>query len=141
MDPWRTLGYTPAGLARYLSREDPALSSYVVQGEAGLAAVVCVREPWLMGPFIELLACFDPFRGIGLGREILSCLERRLKPGTENLWTTASVFNTQALGFYRHMGFEVVAELKDLVRKGYDEILLRKRLAGEHRCSITDGDS
>lgn len=84
-----------------------------------------------MGPFIELLACFDPFRGIGLGREILSFLERRLKPGTANLWTTTSSFNKQALDFYRHMGFEVVAELKDLVRKGYDEILLRKRLADE----------
>jgi GNAT superfamily N-acetyltransferase len=129
MDPWRALGYTPEGLARYLSREDPALSAHVVRGENGLAAVVCVREPWLMGPFIELLACFDPFRGIGLGREILACLESRLKPGTANLWTTASSFNAQALGFYRHMGFTEVAQLKDLVRQGYDEILLRKRLA------------
>jgi len=131
MDPWLTLGYASAGLMRYLSREDPALSAHVVRGEAGLAAVVCVREPWLMGPFVELLACFDPFRGIGLGREILACLESRLRPGTANLWTTASSFNVQALGFYRHMGFTVVAELKDLVRVGYDEILLRKRLTAE----------
>lgn len=131
MDPWRTLGYAPAGLTRYLSREDPALSAHVVRGEAGLAAVVCVREPWLMGPFVELLACFDPFRGIGLGGGILACLESRLQPGTANLWTTASSFNIQALGFYRHMGFTAVAELKDLVRVGYDEILLRKRLMAE----------
>jgi GNAT superfamily N-acetyltransferase len=131
MNPWRTLGYRSAGLARYLSREDPALGAHVVRGEAGPAAVVCVREPWLMGPFIELLACFDPYRGIGLGREILACLESRLQPGTANLWTTASSFNGQALGFYRHMGFTAVAVLNDLVRKDYDEILLRKRLTAE----------
>jgi diamine N-acetyltransferase len=128
MDPWQALGYSAEGLARYLLRDDPSLSCHVAKVEAQTAAVVCVRRPWLMGPFIELLACFDPFRRKGLGREILSWVEARMAHGSRNVWVTVSSFNTGARGFYQRMGFEEVAELQDLVRAGSDELLLRKRL-------------
>jgi ribosomal protein S18 acetylase RimI-like enzyme len=128
MDPWKTLGYSPDGLARYLRRDDPALFCRVARAEAGVAAVLCVRHPWLLGPFIELLACFDPFRGRGLGRKLVEWVERGAFPGSSNLWVTVSSFNVGARGFYRRMGFQEVTELKDLVRPGCDEILLRKRL-------------
>jgi diamine N-acetyltransferase len=128
MDPWRTLGYSAEGLVRYLRRDDPSLSCYVAKFGTQTVAVVCVRRPWLMGPFIELLAIFDPFRGKGLGREILGWVEAHVAPGSQNVWVTVSSFNTGARGFYQRMGFEEVAELQDLVRAGSDELLLRKRL-------------
>lgn len=128
MDPWKTLKYSAEGLARYLYRDDPALLCRVARVEVGVAAVLCVRHPWLMGPFIELLACFDPFRGRGLGRGLIQWVERKAFPEAANLWVTVSSFNVEARGFYRRMGFKEVTELKDLVRPGCDEMLLRKRM-------------
>ena len=39
-----------------------------------------------------------------------------------------SSFNTRARALYERVGFEYVGTLKDLIVKGYDEILLRKTL-------------
>jgi len=53
MEPWRTLGYRADGLARYLLRSDPALSRYLVRVSHEIAGLVCVRYPWLLGPYLE----------------------------------------------------------------------------------------
>ena len=128
MEPWRTLGYRADGLARYLLRSDPALSRYLVRVSGEIGGVVCVRYPWLLGPYLELLALFDPHRGKGLGFEIMSWLEKEARPASQNLWALVSAFNTKGRAFYQRLGFAELAPLTDLVKAGYNEILLRKRL-------------
>ena len=127
MDPWRTLGYRAEGLARYLSRSDPALFRFAVSAGGDLpAGVLCVRHPWLLGPYIELLALFGPDSGRGAGKAICEWIEAETRESSKNIWAAVSSFNHRALEFYKHRGFFEVAPLRDLIRPGHDEILLRK---------------
>jgi diamine N-acetyltransferase len=124
MDPWLTLGYEADPMGRYLSREDPGLSRYAVRADGCTVGVLGVRYPWLLGPHLELIAIFAGHRSRGLGAELLGWLEQRGR--FRHVWVTVSTFNERALRFYQRLGYHRVTVLKDLIRSGYDEILLRK---------------
>ncbi len=126
MDPWLTLGYKPESFEFYLLRADPALSRYIVMVSENAAGVLALRSPWLFGPFIELMALFDGFRGKGTGGRIIDWVCGRHQ--SSNVWATVSSFNVEAQRFYSREGFERAAILEDLIKPGWNEILLRKRL-------------
>jgi len=128
VDPWHTLGYSSDSLSRYLLRHDPALNRYGVHVMEQAAGIVCVRYPWLLGPYIELFALYAPYRRIGLGRRILEWIESQALLTSRNIWTLVSSFNESARRFYENAGFVAVAPLDDLVKSGYSEILMRKFL-------------
>jgi GNAT superfamily N-acetyltransferase len=128
MDPWKRLGYRESGLRSYLTRPDPALARYRITRGRELAGVVCIRYPWLGGPFLELIAVLDGFQGQGLGGAILGWMEKEVRGVTSNLWTTASAFNYRALTFYQRHGFVEVTIIEDFLKEGEDEILLRKQV-------------
>lgn len=127
MDPWLTLEYTPESFDFYLLRPDPALARHAVMISGQVAGVLSLRDPWLFGPFIELLALFDGFRGKGTGGRIVEWISERYK--ATNLWATVSSFNLKAQKFYERAGFEKAAMLEDLIKPGWNEILLRKKMA------------
>jgi GNAT superfamily N-acetyltransferase len=129
MDPWRTLGSTATGLIHYLDGDDPALKRFAVQVDAETIGVVCVRFPWLRGPYLELLAVFPSAQGQGVGKAILAWMEEEARFTIKNLWTVVSESNVRARYFYREAQFIEVASLPDLVAKGCNEILLRKTLS------------
>ncbi|MGE5548850.1 MAG: N-acetyltransferase family protein [Solirubrobacterales bacterium] len=123
MEPWRTLGFGAGGLAAYLGRADGGLR--VVLDRGGVAGVMVLRQPWLRGPSIELLAVLPAAQGGGVGRALVDWAAGQ---GGANLWACVSSFNASARAFYARLGFVEVAPLPDLVANGFDEILLRKRL-------------
>ncbi len=125
MEPWRTLGYSAAGLAGYLAREDAALTRMVAEKGGAPSAVIAVRQPWLRGPYIEVLAVLPPAQGAGLGARLVNWAAER---GGGNLWACVSAFNQPARDFYARLGFAEVAPLPGLVAEGFEEILLRRRL-------------
>ncbi len=126
LNPWLTLGYRPETLAQYLERPDLSLHKFLIVASDQNIGVMCYRYPWLHGPFLELLAVYPQFQGLGIGREVLAWLEHH--ENCANLWTTVSAFNTSALNFYLKSGFSEIGSLKNLVRDGFDEIFLRKIL-------------
>lgn len=128
MEPWRTLGSTQIGLEKYLCGSDPALRRYGMWRAGEIIGVVCVRSPWLRGPYLELLAVFPSAQGGGIGRKILRWLEEESRAAANNIWTVASEGNEHARKFYRASHFVEVATLPNLVAKGYNEILLRKTI-------------
>jgi diamine N-acetyltransferase len=129
LDPWLTLGYQAESLARYLQRADVSLHKFEVLVSDQTVGVFCYRYPWLQGPFLELLAIYPLLQGRGLGQEILAWLENQ--GPWKNLWTTVSAFNLRAWKFYTAFGFTEIGRLHDLVRNGFDEILLRKAILFE----------
>ena len=131
MDPWLTLEYRPEAFEFYLLHADPSLSRYAVMISGDVRGVLSVRSPWLFGPFIELMALFDGFRGKGIGSRIIDWVCDRYKPA--NLWATVSSFNLEAQKFYSGAGFEKTAILEDLIKPGRNEILLRKRMAAPNQ--------
>jgi len=126
MDPWLTLGYTPDVFEFYLLRADAALTRYAVVTYGTVAGVLSLRSPWLFGPFIELMALFEEFQGKGIGRRLIDWICERYE--SANLWTTVSSFNLKAIKFYSDAGFLQTAILEGLIKRGWDEILLRKKM-------------
>jgi ribosomal protein S18 acetylase RimI-like enzyme len=128
MDPWRTLEYQADAMATYLSRPDPTLWRFTIHSSGHTAGVLSLRYPWLKGVYLEILALFPPFQGLGLGREVMSFVEARARSHTKNFWVTVSSFNHRARRFYQDLGFVQIAPLQNLIKEGYDELLLRKIL-------------
>jgi ribosomal protein S18 acetylase RimI-like enzyme len=128
IDPWLALGISPKALAGYLLRDDPALRRYVVRvGDFDeIIGVICIRYPWLRGPYIELLGLSDGYQGKGLGWQILRWVESEARREARNLWVVTSSFNHKAQDFYRRHGFYEIGPLKGLVSRNADEILFRK---------------
>jgi len=129
MQPWATLNIAADDLTQYLSNEDGGAQHYAVAVDGALAGAVCLRFPWLKGPYNEHLAVLPAHQGHGLGTEILSFVEAEARQLCgRNVWVCASGFNDRAHRFYRRRGFVEVGPLPDLVADGFSETLLRKQL-------------
>jgi ribosomal protein S18 acetylase RimI-like enzyme len=127
MPPWSVMAYPAERLAQFLATADGGARRHLVEVDGHEAGLVSVRDPWLKGPYLELLALLPPFQSRGLGSAVLAWLEREAIAGAaRNLWVCASSFNGRALRFYERHGFTRAAILPGLVADGYDEILLRK---------------
>ena len=94
-----------------------------------IAGVICIRYPWLLGPYIELLGLKPEYRGLGIGRQIIEWAEKEARRESKNLWVLSSSFNLDALEFYKKRGFFNIGVIEGLVNSKYDEILLRKCLS------------
>jgi ribosomal protein S18 acetylase RimI-like enzyme len=128
IDPWRRMGYAAGTLSGYLTRPDPAARRFAIRANGTLAGAISVRDPWLRGPYLELLGLLTHAQGQGAGRAAMDWFEAEAPPGAGNLWVACSAFNTGALAFYKRHGFVEAAALEDLVFTGFAEILLRKPL-------------
>jgi ribosomal protein S18 acetylase RimI-like enzyme len=127
MPPWSVMAYPAERLAKFLATADAGARRHVVEVDGREAGLVSVRDPWLKGPYLELLALLPLFQRRELGSAILAWLGREaVAGGARNLWVCASSFNEGALRFYERHGFRRAAILPGLVADGYDEILLRK---------------
>jgi ribosomal protein S18 acetylase RimI-like enzyme len=128
LEPWRTLGTDPTKLAASLAEERHGLIQRAIIRNADIVGVVCVRYPWLFGPYLMLLAVFPECQRSGVGSGILQWLESEVQGSTTNIWACVSSFNVHAQSFYARHGFQEVGVLPDLVRIGFSEILVRKQL-------------
>jgi len=125
--PWSTMNYPADAMARFLVSSADGAYRYRIEAGGEPAGAVSIRQPWLKGPYLELLAILPPFQNRGIGADILHWFEREaLRAEARNLWVCASGFNERALRFYQRHGFGQVAALPGLVGDGYTEILLRK---------------
>jgi ribosomal protein S18 acetylase RimI-like enzyme len=127
-EPWLRLNFTATSLANYLTREDTALRRYVISNAENIIGVICVRHPWLRGPYIELLGLFPNQRGKGIGKQVLFWAETEARREAKNLWVLTSSFNQPAINFYQSLGFYPIGSIQGLVTPEFDEILLRKCL-------------
>jgi diamine N-acetyltransferase len=125
-EPWLSLNFSAASLAGYLRREDAALHRYLVSVDGKVAGIICVRHPWLRGPYIELLGVSPNQRGKGIGKQVLAWVEAEARRESKNLWVLTSSFNHQAQKFYQSLGFYPIGPIQGLVSPEHDEILLRK---------------
>ncbi|HXU62668.1 MAG TPA: GNAT family N-acetyltransferase [Polyangia bacterium] len=127
MEPWKGLGYTAAGLGRYLARKARERRVLVLRtGRADPLGLAVVDDGVLLGGFIALLAVRPEAAGQGLGAALVEEAGRRVGRTRRWLYTSADGKNRGALRFYGRLGFRRVGRLPDLVRAGRVEILLRR---------------
>jgi ribosomal protein S18 acetylase RimI-like enzyme len=127
-EPWASLKFSSSSLANYLLRDDASLYRYLVTVDGQMAGIICLRHPWLRGPYIELFGISPDCRGKGIGKQVLAWAEQEARREAKNLWVVASSFNQQALNFYQGFGFTRIGAIEGLITPEHDEILLRKIL-------------
>lgn len=129
VDPWKTLGYRPEALSAYLLKRGDGLERFGFVQQGRVVGVVCVRFPWLRGPFVEFLAVLPERQGAGIGQAVLGWVEANPRWPGANVWVTVSSFHTNARRFYQRSGYREVAALPRLVAPDGEEVLLRKEAA------------
>lgn len=126
--PWAELGYDAA---RCRSLVEPHLDQIMVAVDAaGHPAGFLRWQPhaFLGQAYLHLLAVAPEHRRRGAGRALLRWLEARVfdELGGANLFLCVSAFNAPARAFYAEQDYTEVGVLKDYLRPGMDEVLMRK---------------
>lgn len=132
IEPWRSLGYGAVPLARWLARQAAAGNVRVwrERAKAPPEGVLVVQKDVLLGWFVSLLAVRPEAAGRGIGTALLNDVATETFRARRWLYLSCDATNTDALGFYRRLGFKRVGRLPDLVRAGRVELLLRASREG-----------
>ncbi len=126
MEPWRSLGFERAKLARYLRRMAGTGQVLAAQEKGSVVAVVVFQPDFLLGRFIALLAVRPESAGRGIGHGLVARVERETFKTRRWLYVSSDSANRAASRFYGRIGFSRVARLPGLLRDGRTEILWRK---------------
>ena len=129
MPPWSVIGWPAQSMVRAFQRELPSVRRFEVLAGDELAGIVTIQNPFLHGPYLQLLAILPGFQGRNLGFHILQWMEAEARrEEARQLWLCVSTFNSRARAFYERFGFEAVTVLEKLASDSSDEIFMRKRL-------------
>jgi ribosomal protein S18 acetylase RimI-like enzyme len=130
MPPWSVIGYPAERITRGLKREQPSIKRFEALADSRLAGLIVIQEPFLHGPYLQLLAVLPGFQGRNIGLRLLRWMEAETRRAeARQLWLCVSTFNERARAFYERFGFEAVAVLDKLATDASDEIFMRKRLS------------
>ena len=125
-DPWKRLGYQAGDWDIYFTPLPQGRDSYVVDQNGNVAGIAIVRQKFLLGDYLELLAVADWARGTGLGGKLLGHIEPIVFGRATNLFACVSDFNAQARAFYKKHGYQEIGPMPNFLIPGSAEILLRK---------------
>ena len=130
IDPWARLDYSPERFTNFFAATGDSAQRYQIRLDEQLVGAMVVRNPWLSGPYLNILGLLPGSGGRGIGHLALGWFEAEARrAGYRNVWLCVSSFNSGAERFYRAHGFERTATLDNLAFAGFDEFLMRKRLA------------
>ena len=124
-EPWKTLRETVD--FRNAIRRKQAHVLTIADAIAGF--VVFDPEPvFARGGYLRAIGVSPAIRGFGIGRALLAFAEQRTARKAPNLYLCVSSFNSDGRKFYRKCGYEQVGRIDGLARKGFAELIMRKKL-------------
>ncbi len=123
-EPWITLKRDLDKCMRLL--QDPLSEVYLLTNQTDRVGFVMIKMKGAFCGYLQTIAIDQPYRGKGIGEAAIGYMENIIFQTYSNVFMCVSSFNPRARKLYEKMGYETVGILKDLVEKGYDEILLRK---------------
>ena len=91
-----------------------------------MAGLALLRQRFLLGDYLELLAIAPWAQGKGLGGTFLAYLENVVFARAKNLFACVSDFNQGARRFYERHGYREIGPIPNFLIQGSAEILLRK---------------
>jgi len=108
------------------SFEGPFREIFVLKKAGKIVGFFIMQTQGTFKGYIQTICINEGNRGAGYGTKILEFCEERILKYSPNIFICVSVFNEKALRLYQRFGFELIGELKDLIRPGFNELLLRK---------------
>jgi diamine N-acetyltransferase len=127
--PWAHYGWGGEQIVRSLQRRDAGVSCYQIRCGDAIAGGIAIQPNWLLGPYLQMLAILPEFQKLGLGARVIGWYEAEARAHKQrNIWLCVSGFNNGAAKFYARHDFVMTAVLDGLVRRGDDELLMRKLL-------------
>ena len=123
-DPWVKLGMDHAQCLK--SFEGSFREVYLLKNGDEIMGFVIMQPQGTFKGYIQTIAINENYRGKGYGIQLLRFCEERILQYSPNIFICVSLFNHKAMLLYTKFGFELVGELKNFVKKGYTELLLRK---------------
>lgn len=129
-DPWKTLGMDGVACRAGFEGgfEGGCKEIHVAYWKDEPAGLVILQVCGTFNGYIQTLFVAEAFRGRGFGKRLLEFCEERVYRVSPNIFICVSTFNIRALRLYEAVGFTVVGELKDFLKPGFDEWLLRKTI-------------
>jgi ribosomal protein S18 acetylase RimI-like enzyme len=125
-DPWVTLEMD--GTACRASFQGQSKEVFVACWKGEPVGLAILQVCGSFNGYIQTLFVPEAFRGRGFGKRLLEFCEDRIHRVSPNVFICVSTFNTRALSLYQELGFAVVGVLKDFLKPGFDEWLLRKTI-------------
>jgi ribosomal protein S18 acetylase RimI-like enzyme len=127
--PWAHYGTRGEVITAALATTYGGTVRYSAHVDGALAGAIVIRSPWLIGPYLQLLAVMPGFQGQKIGDRLLAWFEGIARDdGARQVWLCVTGANTGAQRFYRSHGWIDETRLADLIKDGEDEILMRKWL-------------
>ncbi len=123
-DPWITLDMDFDSCIRAFV--GPGKEVYAMRENEVIAGFVVLQVEGTFNGYIQTICISEGFQGKGLGKKLLIFCEERILKISPNIFICVSSFNTRALQLYCDFGFKIIGELKDFIKEGFTEILLRK---------------
>ena len=126
-DPWTTLKMSYEQCLPAFSGECKEI--YVLEFDHQIAGFVILQMCGTFRGYIQTLFVAEPFRGKGLSKMLLDFCQERILKVSPNIFICVSSFNEKAKKIYLNYGFQQVGILDNFIKKGFDEILLRKSVS------------
>ena len=128
--PWAHYGFSAAVLRAALMKSGDGAIRYQLLCGGSPAGAVVICSPWLVGPYLQMLAVTPEFQRQGAGAGILDWYETKAHSARlRNVWLCVSGFNVSAQQLYQRHGYQLTAHLPGLLAAGEDELLMRKDLS------------
>jgi GNAT superfamily N-acetyltransferase len=128
LEPWKRLRYTDSDWEKLFAMPLQGREAFVLETDGQLAGIGVLRQRFLFGDYLELLAVAASAQGKGNGGKLLAHVEGVTFQRTKNLFVCVSDFNHQGRRFYERNGYQAVGPIPDLLIPGSGEILLRKTI-------------
>jgi ribosomal-protein-alanine N-acetyltransferase len=108
--------------------EGPYKEVYVLKQNAQMTGFVILQVCGTFNGYIQTICIKEALRGKGLGKKLLHFCEERIHKTSPNIFICVSAFNEGAIKLYYEFGFTLVGTLRNFVKDGFDELLLRKTI-------------
>ena len=125
-DPWITLEIPYDSCLNAF--DGPCKEVYLLEQDAEMAGFVILQVCGTFNGYIQTICIKEVFRGKGLGKKLLHFCEERIHKTSPNIFICVSSFNEGAIKLYYEFGFTFIGTLKNFVKDGFDELMLRKKI-------------
>ena len=125
-DPWKTLGRDYKACLRTVTA--PMREVYAAKEAGRPLGFIVLQMTGTFRGYIQIICVAPEARGRGVGTGLMRFAEQRVFKKSPNVFICVSLFNKGARRLYRRLGYKRIGILKDFIRKGFDELLLRKTL-------------